>query len=109
MQIRAKGHYVLVEQEPIEETTESGIIIATETLRKQQQEACGRGKIVDIGPTAYKGFAGCNSAEDWGIKIGDWVQFPSHEGTKALDKSNTVNERLRFIPASKILGAYENE
>ncbi len=75
------GTHVLIKiLEP--EEAKSPIIIPDEVLKKERE---GRdvGEIMDIGPVAYLGYKGCvdlKGPEDWGVKIGDIVEFRRYDG-----------------------------
>lgn len=80
MRIKPTGHYVLVKVEAIEDThTGTSIIMVSDEARREHG---GRdiGIVLEFGPTAYKGFAGCESPEHWGVKVGDKVEFNRYDG-----------------------------
>lgn len=85
------GYHVLIELLEVEETTESGIILAQDIVNREQA-AMPIGKVLKVGPLAYKNHeTGAQSHSDWGYEIGDYVQFPSHTYMKvAGEKSNLV-------------------
>lgn len=66
--INPAGHYVLVFPDPIEEKTDSGIILAVETVEQKRQLAI-KGTLVAIGISAWKEYA---DGELW-AKLGDRV------------------------------------
>jgi co-chaperonin GroES (HSP10) len=54
---QAKGHHLILKRCPIKTKTDSGIItVATEQEKKMQEANQALGLVVDIGPTAFKGF-----------------------------------------------------
>lgn len=76
MNIKPTGHHVIIEPDEVEETTESGIVISTDTNTiAREQAATTRGRIVAIGPTAWKdpGLGG----EPW-AKLDDYVYYTRH-------------------------------
>lgn len=84
--IKVKGHRVLLEPIFPEETTESGIIIATHSEHKRERAATDTGRVVAIGPTAWNAFdkytpdGKRNPAwEPWCAK-GDLVVFAKYGG-----------------------------
>jgi len=91
------GFYVLVEMDEFEETTESGIIIASVEQRKREQGGMCVGTIIAFGPVAYKGFAGCSSPADWGVKVGDRFRTHRYAGN-AIEE----HENFRLIQDSDI-------
>ena len=66
--ISPTGHYVLVSPDPIEEKTDSGIILAIETVEQKRQLAI-KGVLVAIGISAWKEYA---DGEPW-AELGDRV------------------------------------
>ena len=99
------GYYILVEMESIEETTESGIVIATKNELKREQRGHAIGVIKAFGPTCYKGFEGCNSPDDWGIAVGDRVEFNRYDGKECLEEGY---ENYRLVPDSNIVAKLED-
>lgn len=97
------GHFVLVEVKKVEEITEGGIILP-EDLSQKEQAVEQIGTVIEIGPTAYKEWPGCDSdnpADDWGISVGDTVEFKKYEGKSCYIEGH---ERLRYIPDTHIVG-----
>jgi co-chaperonin GroES (HSP10) len=80
MKTKPLGYHVLIEVDKVEETSAGGIIMATKTESKREQEGHSFGKVVAFGPTAYKGLQGCESPDDWGIAAGDNVRFTKYDG-----------------------------
>ncbi len=105
--IKPVGFYVLIEDVEIEEVTSGGIIVPQETVEREQT-GMDFGTILAFGPLCFVGYtkAGgeyCDGPEDWGVKIGDKVEFRRYEG-----KSNTSDGRnLRYVPDSAIIGVEE--
>lgn len=95
--VKPCGFYVLVEMDKFEKTTESGIIIATVEQEKREQGGMCVGTIRAFGPTAYKGFAGCSSPDDWGVKVGDRFRTHRYAGN-AIEE----HENFRLIQDSDI-------
>lgn len=106
--IRPVGHYVLIEVPPIDEKSDGGIILAKET-RDKEHRGTEVGFIKAFGPTAYKEWPGCTDPDipphlQYGVKVGDKVEFRRYEG-----KICALNEELRYIPDSHVLGVIEDE
>ena len=78
------GFYVQVKMEKFENKTASGIILATPEEEKREQAGQCIGKIVEFGPTAYKGFAGCDGPDDWGVKVGDRFETTRYAGSSVM-------------------------
>ena len=106
--IKPVGFYVLVEDVKIEEKTAGGIIMPP-SAKDKEQEGVDFGTILAFGPLCFAGYtkAGgvyCDGPEDWGVAVGDKVEFRRYEGKK----SNAGEERiLRYVPDSAIIGKVE--
>ena len=113
-----------------EVVSEGGIIVETETtLKIRTQDSCF-GWVRGIGPTAYMDYPGCDrytkggillrwlkrimtgcdmytkdasiaAARQWGIEIGDYVEYRPHEGMACRVKGF---ENFRYIPDNRIMG-----
>ena len=107
--IKPVGFYVLIEDVKVEETTEGGIIIPVDTHAKEQ-DGVDQGHIVAFGPLAFAGYPKqngeyCQGPEDWGVKVGDKVEFRRYEGKT----SNAGDGRkLRYVPDGSIIGVVED-
>ena len=108
------GFYVLVKVEKVAQMSKEGIYLASDDVLSQEQEANSKGWILAFGPTAYRGFAGhgddgmCSGPGDWGLDIGDYVEFQSYNGILSAfeDTGNEAVKRqktLRIIPDSNII------
>jgi co-chaperonin GroES (HSP10) len=87
MAIKPILHRILVEQDSLEEKDEvfqrakaAGITIAGKEAEREQA-AIDSGKVVDIGPTAFKDFGVSESP----VKIGDLVVFAKYGGKAIVD------------------------
>ena len=108
MKIRPAGHYVLVEVEPVEETSEGGIVIQTEDSMTREQGGRDIGTIIEFGPIAYKGFADCHGPRQWGVKEGDKVEFSRYDGkVPRLAEDNPDYANLRLICDNDIIAVME--
>ena len=112
--LKPLGFYVLVKVEKVEQLTESGIYLASDDLLSREQEANSKGWILAFGPTCYRGFAGhgddgmCDGPSDWGLEVGDYVEFQSYNGILSAfenigESSNKRQKTLRIIPDSNII------
>lgn len=93
------GFNVLIMLDEYEEKTASGIIVTTGDESKREQGGMNKGTVLAFGPTAFKGFAGCESPKDWGVKVGDRVTFEKHLG---IYPNRDEFPRLCTIPDSGI-------
>lgn len=110
MKIKPAGYFVLVDVTPVKSTTESGIILSSDTVMKEQM-AEETGTVISFGPTAFVGMRGCEAEgvpayEQWGLKIGDKVEFKRFEGKKSYVKGY---ENFRYIPDTHIIGVINDE
>jgi chaperonin GroES len=73
------GHRVLVKPEPIEEVSESGIVIVINEKQKRMEKAGAKvGTVVQVGNTAWSG------EENW-IVVGDEIVFSKYGGKPISD------------------------
>lgn len=72
--IHPKGHRVLIYPEPVEETTQSGIIINTGVNIERERLAQLKGTVVEIGSTAWH-----DQPESW-VNVGDKIIFGKYSG-----------------------------
>lgn len=108
------GFYVLVEVIEVESTSEGGIYLGDQGREQSAEEA---GYLRAVGPTAYFGWEGCEYTspiydgnkwsdvimpyQQWGLEIGDLVEFRAFEGKKSAVPGY---ERWRYVPDSHIIG-----
>ena len=71
--IYPKGHRVLIKAEEVEETTQGGILLPEE-MTKREQLAEIRGRVVEIGSTAY------SDQPSPYCSVGDRVIFAKYSG-----------------------------
>jgi co-chaperonin GroES (HSP10) len=104
------GHYVLVKIPEVEELSKGGIVLPSSLLAKQEK-ASEQGQVVEIGPCAYVGWAGCDNPDSpahsqWGIEVGDWVEFRKYEGKDSVIEGY---DNYRYIPDTHIVGKVKDE
>lgn len=107
------GHYVLVEDESVEEVSSGGIFLSSPKEKTREQEGQQIGRIVAFGPIAYKDVKGCKVPSDWGVAINDRVEYTgSYEGKKsAFFRNNKAEESgkfLRLVPDTSIVSKLED-
>lgn len=105
MKIKPAGFYVLIDMDVVEETSEGGIILNNDLVKKEQA-ACQFGVITAFGPAAFKGFPGCDGPEDWGVAVGDRVEYRRYEGMRS---NHPDAENFRYIPDSHIIGVIKDD
>ena len=81
MNLSVCGHRVLIEPEHLEEVTESGIVLNVGEDWKREKAATVIGKIVSVGPTAWKDFS---DGWPW-AKVGDRVYYARYSGKTVVD------------------------
>jgi co-chaperonin GroES (HSP10) len=88
LEVEPIGYVVLVEPEPIKEKV-GVLFIVSPDGRKLEQAAQVRGKVLAIGPDAWKDY------EDKSVKVGDIVYYQRHAGMRLPDdKGNIRQDRL---------------
>lgn len=106
----AKGFFVLIELDKVEETTKSGIVVHSKTSHEREQRGHHRGTIIKFGNLAFAGYSGIDSeldvherAAQWGVKIGDEVEVGRYAG-EMIQKEGI--DRFMLVPDQKIMGDY---
>lgn len=110
MKIRPVGFQVLIEMEVVENEIQDGSLkgfqLATQQESKREQDGHDMGRVIAFGPIAFKGYANCNSPEDFGVKIGDIVEFKRYDGkVSSTDKQG----KYRIVNDGDILMVIEHE
>jgi co-chaperonin GroES (HSP10) len=113
-ELKPTGHFVLVEDEVVENVSAGGIILNTGSEAKREQAGMDFGRIIAFGPIAYKDIKGCKTPEDWGVKVGDLIEYSGrYEGKEsAFTRENKVNDSgrgtiMRLIPDLSIVSVLE--
>lgn len=109
--VKPLGHHVLIEIIPVQFKSVGGIILTTEKEEERERKGRDLGKILAFGPTAYKGFAGCDSPGDWGVKLGDVVELKGRYDGKfssAAEYDEQYNT-LRYVSDSDIIGLFSED
>jgi co-chaperonin GroES (HSP10) len=99
---RAVGFRVLVKPDPIEETTEGGIILAVD--KKLEEGAQVTGIVIDVGPEAYRAFnkaAGFEQYRPW-VRPGDHIFYARYAGKRVIDEA--TKEELLFLNDEDVAG-----
>jgi co-chaperonin GroES (HSP10) len=86
--IKPCSYHVLVRPDSIQER--QGMIYLPQSTREREQYAQVFGTIVDIGPTAWKGF---DDGKPW-AKIGDRVSYAKYGGVVLEDPETKEHFRL---------------
>jgi len=110
--IKATGHKLLIEPVKVKTVSAGGIILGD---AERENKAIGLGRVVDIGPTAFVGVAGCFWAdyqpdqpqykmlphEIWGVKVGDVVIYNRFAG---FNPDVPEYKDFKFIPDIEVSG-----
>ena len=105
------GHYVLVKLIPVQFKSSGGIVLMSEKEIKREEGAGDVAEIIAFGPTAYQGFAKCETPEDWGVTIGDTVELSGRYDGKPsrLGDYDPKYKNLRYILDDDIVGKLSKE
>ncbi len=108
MKIKPCGYFVLVDVTEAESVTTGGIVLPRELVEKEQAVE-ETGIVVAFGPTCFVGMRGCDAEgvpayEQWGLRVGDKVEFKKYEGKKSFVEGM---ENHRYIPDTHILGVID--
>ncbi len=109
--VKPLGHHVLIEIIPVQFKSTGGIILTTEKDSERERKGRDLGRVLLFGPTAYKGFSGCECAADWGVKEGDVVELKGRYDGKfssVVDYDESY-KNLRYVSDSDIIGVFSDE
>ena len=109
--VKPLGHHVLIEIIPVQFKSEGGIILGSDKENEREKKGRDLGKILAFGPTAYKGFEGCESPADWGVKEGDVVELSGRYDGKfsSVSEYNSEYSSLRYVNDSDIIGLFSDD
>jgi co-chaperonin GroES (HSP10) len=122
--MKPTGYYILIKMEKVEETTESGIVIASKTENDRENNGHDVGVIEKFGPACFAGYqdngipltikleadkvhtlTADERAEMWGCKVGDKVEFNRYDGKKPRTDGY---EDYRIIQDQHIIAVIED-
>ena len=111
MPTKPLGHFVLVELVPVQFKSTGGIVLMSGNEVKREEKAGSVAKILAFGPIAYKGFASCETPEDWGVSVGDTVELSGrYDGKKSrLSDYDEAHKNLRYVLDDDIVGVFSEE
>ncbi len=109
--VKPLGFHVLIEVVPVKFQSAGGIALFSKEEETRENGGRDLGKIIAFGPIAYKGFEGCDSPEDWGVKIGDTVELKGrYDGKKSCAKDyDEKYDKLRYVSDSDIIGVFDED
>ena len=97
------GHRILVKPLKVEQTTESGIVIATEVQMDRERLAQIKGRVIEIGPTAYM-----DQPEAW-CSVGQLVTFGKYSGLIYKGTETLDGEEYRLVNDLDIVATHREE
>ena len=100
------GYNVLVEIIPVQIESNSGIILSGANEAERERKGRDLARIIAFGPTAFKGYAGCESPADWGVKDGDIVELSTRYDGKfsRAGEYGKQYENYRYVNDQDIMG-----
>jgi co-chaperonin GroES (HSP10) len=109
--VKPLGFNCLVKIIPVETKTKSGIITLSSTDEERERKGRDIAEVVAFGPVAFKGYEGCESAEDWGVKVGDIVELSTRYDGKFTRASeyNEAYKNYRYVNDQDIMGLASGE
>ena len=109
--VRPLGHYVLIEIVPVKFVSNGGIVLSSANEQERERKGRDLGKILAFGPTAYKGFEGCDTPEGWGVAVGDVVELKGRYDGKfsSVAEYDKQYNSLRYVSDSDIIGIFSEE
>jgi len=104
MRYKPTGYRVLIEMDIVENEVQEGALkgfqLATDHQQEREENGHCVGRIKAFGPTAFLGYEGCENPGDWGVELGDLVEFNRYDGKIPL---YDTEHRYRIINDSDIL------
>lgn len=95
MKIKPTGFFLTVEVEAKSKKFEGSMIEMAPDEQKREHGGRDIGVVLEFGPIAFQGFANCKGPEDWGVKVGDTVEFERYDGK--IPRSAETNPELKNI------------
>ena len=104
--VKPLGYNVLVEIIPVQIESNSGIILSSTNEAERERKGRDLARIIAFGPTAYKGYAGCECPADWGVKDGDIVELSTRYDGKfsRAGEYGKQYENYRYVNDQDIMG-----
>lgn len=101
---RAVGHLLLIRPDPVEEVTESGIVLTMD--KKLERGATTSGTVLDLGPEAFLAFQNAagiplEARKPW-VQVGDHIYYAKYAGKWVDDKA--TKEELLYIRDEDVIG-----
>ena len=105
------GYNVLVEIIPVQIKSNGGIILGSNDEAEKERKGRDLARIIAFGPTAFKGYAGCECPSDWGVKDGDIVELSTRYDGKfsRAGEYGKEYENYRYVSDQDIMGLAHGE
>jgi co-chaperonin GroES (HSP10) len=105
------GYNVLVEIIPVQVLSAGGIIMSLDDEAERERKGRDIARVIAFGPIAYKGYAGCETPEDWGVEVGDLVELSTRYDGKftRAHEYNKQFENYRYVSDQDIMGKASGE
>lgn len=100
--IQPAGHVILVKPKVVEETTKSGIVLATATQRSREHMGQTEATVIALGPTAYS-----DQAQPW-CAVGDQIIFARYAGTERVGADGEVYRLINDLDVKAIYTGGDN-
>ena len=108
MKINIAGYRLLVRPDPVEEVSHGGIIIiASDRERRLEEIAQFTGRVISIGPIAWKAYDPDRNDKDWvkWCKVGDHIIYSKYNASFIKDPDDPKKE-LAMINDDAVMGVY---
>ena len=109
--LKPVSYYVLIQMEEVSEVSAGGIVMASSTEHRREQDGHDVGVVKSFGPGCFKGFAGIDDdaeleerARSYGVSIGDKVEFTRYDGKTPTHPDYKKDHRI--IQDAHIIGVY---
>lgn len=105
------GYNVLVEIIPVQIKSSGGIILNSANDQERERKGRDIARIVAFGPIAFKGYASCESPQDWGVSEGDIVELSTRYDGKfsRAHEYDKKFENYRYVNDSDVMGLASGE
>jgi co-chaperonin GroES (HSP10) len=108
MKIKPTGYHVLVKVDSFDEKIKGSSLYMPVNEAKREHSGRDTAIVVEFGPRCYEGYEGCKGPEDWGVKVGDRVEFRRYDGKiPAYAEENESLKDFRLINDGDILAVLE--
>ncbi len=108
LKIKPCGSQLLIKLEEVQELSEGGIAMRTQTEQKREEDGQNQGRVLAFGPFIHADWDGFDSdkpadkARQWGYELGDLVFFSRYDG---VTPNIPGYENHRLINSNCILGS----